>query len=230
MSDSFEVHTRRQKNEARPLHQPSNTKSHIVHYSLMASTHLSARMRYLQNSAQMLLSASPETSAFLMSQVNQLKFDHEILPSQTQRPSACGACGSIMIPGQTCSFEKEACKSGRRRAKSKRPIIDDGVEKSTISTTSIVYKCNHCGRKTRHRFPVSSTTALRKGSRQVLKSSSSLPATASAAVEKQTTTSSKKRARARKQGGLQALLAAKKENGASGSGFGLDLMDLMKSA
>lgn len=40
--------------------------------------------------------------------------------------------------------------------------------------------------------------------------------------------SSKKRAKARKQGGLQALLAKKKEGGEQKGDFGLDLMDLMK--
>ncbi|KAH0569222.1 hypothetical protein GP486_000039 [Trichoglossum hirsutum] len=40
--------------------------------------------------------------------------------------------------------------------------------------------------------------------------------------------SSKKRAKARKQGGLQALLAKKKEGDEKRGGFGLDLMDLMK--
>lgn len=40
--------------------------------------------------------------------------------------------------------------------------------------------------------------------------------------------SSKKRAKARKQGGLQAMLEKAKQAEAHSSGFGLDLMDLMK--
>jgi len=43
-----------------------------------------------------------------------------------------------------------------------------------------------------------------------------------------TYTSSKKRANARKQGGLQAMLEKSKIPKSSSSGFGLDLLDLMK--
>lgn len=199
----------------------------------MANNDLSSRLRYLKDSAQMMSSTSPATSAYLMSQVNQLMFDHEIEPSELHRRYACGACGSIMVPGWTSSLEKEVIQTKPRRRKSKAVYLRPEKDKAENNTgiTSMLYRCNLCGKNTRHRQPNHSIPAYRRGKKLAQSVQLASPV---ATAEKQSSgsanTNSKKRARARKQGGLQALLAAKKENGTSNTGFGLDLMDLMKKA
>lgn len=201
----------------------------------MANHDMSARLRHLNNAAQLMSTGSPETSAYLMSQVNQLMFDHEIETPESHRRYACGACGSIMIPGWTSSVEKEALqtKSLRQNTRSGAgfsKLQKDHAAEKTTGITSLLYKCNLCGKNTRHRQPNQTIPAYRRGKRATQSIPLAAPATLTVAEKSSASTSSKKRARARKQGGLQALLAAKKESGGSTTGFGLDLMDLMKKA
>lgn len=198
----------------------------------MATNELSARMRFLKDSAQLMLATSSPTSAYLLSQMNQLMFDNDIESSESHRRYACGSCGCIMIPGWTSSLEKDTIKGVSRRSKTKsksghaRPRSSEDHKR----TSALVYKCNLCAKDTRHRLPTYEIPAFRKGHKK-LAQSVSLPTTttSTSAAASPANTNSKKRARARKQGGLQALLAAKKENGASG-GYGLDLMNFMKKA
>jgi ribonuclease MRP protein subunit SNM1 len=196
--------------------------------AIMASPELSARLQYLNDSAHLLAAAAPETSRHLMSRHNSLLFDSNLDPSEAQKRKACGACGTIMILGWNGVLElKQPGRKNRRR--------HGGVSKTQ---RAVVYTCECCRRKTRHPFP-----APRQKYNPGTKSSKPAPVSATASASSRTpqakdvptvsqssNSSSKKRAKNRKQGSLQAILAKQKASeGASGSGFGLDLMDFMKN-
>jgi len=195
----------------------------------MTSNEITARLRFLEDSAKLMSATSSATSAYLMSQVNQLMFDHEIEPSESHRRYACGACGSLMIAGWTSTLKKETTSRRpitKAKAGHSRPKKDENHRKTRASV--LVYKCNLCTNDTKHRIPNYDTPAFRRGHKKLAQSASSQTSSIKVSKSNSANTNSKKRSRARK-GGLQALLAAKKDNGAS-PGFGLDLMDLMKKA
>ncbi|KAI9829479.1 MAG: hypothetical protein M1819_006299 [Sarea resinae] len=118
------------------------------------------------------------------------------------------------------------------------------------SAKELIHTCDVCGRKTRQPIPPPPPPPLRRKAKPKPRSaaqsqpsretsepvSTSANRTPSGESEKPASINagSKKRAKARKRGGLQALIAKTKTEQSSPSaigeaGFGLDLMDLMKS-
>lgn len=196
----------------------------------MASTELSARLRYLNDSAHLLAITAPATSKYLMTSRNTLMFDRNIEQSEAQRRNVCGACGTIMVLGWDATMKME---SQRRRRKKKS--IDQSKDVQN-TTKAMVYECESCSRVTR--FPI----ALPKPRNKIrlqrqtpsVGAGGTIPTQAKANpnpdIPLSTNASSKKRAKARKQSGLEAILAKKKSSEASSSGFGLNLMDFMKKA
>ncbi|KAE8453561.1 hypothetical protein EG329_010422 [Mollisiaceae sp. DMI_Dod_QoI] len=185
----------------------------------MASPELSARLRYLNDSAHLLATAAPETSRHLMSRCNALMFDQQMELRNTQK-TACGACGTINLPGWEGRLESHS-----ERLKASK---DGKTPRRQVQSRTVLYECETCGTKTRERVKASlsikrqtSISAVSKSVDQMGTSASPLTNTPS------TNSSSKKRAKTRK-GGLAAILAQKKEASSSGSGF--DLMDFMKKA
>ena len=195
----------------------------------MASGAVSARLRYLSDSAHLLAGTAPATSAHLMSQCNGLMFDNDLEPSDAYRRKSCGACGNIMLPGISSKMHKETREIAKRKGKS-----DKRGSNPSLQARAIVYKCSFCQKNTRLPLPTTTSTAIRKSTKNhshavSLKATSSVTPGNSASESSTPTSanaSSKKRAKSRKHGGLQALLA--KKNEPQSSGFGLDLMDLMK--
>ncbi|TVY49943.1 hypothetical protein LOCC1_G000472 [Lachnellula occidentalis] len=193
---------------------------------IMAAPEVSARLRYLNDSAHLLAATAPETSRHLMSRHDSLLFDSNLNPPNTQKRKACGACGTIMILGWNgvLEIEQPGRKNKRRQGKVSNP------------QRAVVYTCNCCGSKTRNSFPTP-PQKYKPGT----KSSKTVPISATASSRTPQTkdtpslgqslnSNSKKRAKSRKQGSLQAILAKQKAaEGASASGFGLDLMDFMKN-
>lgn len=196
----------------------------------MADSELAARLRYLNDSAHFLATSAPTTSRYLLSQCNSLMFDLEIEQSDSQKRKSCGACGTIMILGKEGKLEVESQKSNKKR-KRKKTIGASSEERATI------YTCGSCNKKTKRRLdtapvvsrPKKGAAAVQHGA-AVTKNVSipiqTLPTTNAATPS--TNANSKKRAKNRKLGGLGALLAKQKASEAKLSGFGLDLMDLMK--
>jgi RNase P subunit RPR2 len=190
----------------------------------MSSPELSARLRYLNDSAHLLATTASSTSRHLRSQCNALMSENELAPSDAYRRDACGACGTIVILGWDGTLQTEPQPSRRRKART------DG--RALRQTKALIYKCQTCGRKTR--FPLSNPI---QATRHKPKSSNSSPMATSLPLTKPTPGFSvpeaksdrKKRAKARKRGSLEALLAAKKA-GPEVSGFGLDLMDFMNKS
>jgi ribonuclease MRP protein subunit SNM1 len=204
----------------------------------MASPTISARLKYLNDSAHLLVTTAPGTSAYLMSRCNGIMFANELDQNDAHKRHVCGACGNIMILGWTGTRQLESLKAqkGRRNARSTLQ------QSSSAKVKTVVYTCERCSRRTRQNIntaiPRSSktldTTYSPKASQIVtplratsLNTHSTSRTPSSASVN----ASSRKRAKIRKQGGLQALLAKNKETDTRGStGFGLDLLDLMKKA
>jgi RNase P subunit RPR2 len=211
----------------------------------MAPDSVVSRLRYLDGAAHLLSVESPAVSAQLLFQYNKIASKNELIPSDARKRSVCGACGSIMVPGWTChvrsqrSGHKKVPKRSLKKRRSSRPqktapsSVSEakGVEMNELE---MVYECRVCGRATRQtvpkkppRRPAKNTPPMANPSTPVKHLGvdaieSPIPASANA--------SSKKRAKARKQGGLQALLAKRKEVVEQTGDFGLDLMDLMKKA
>jgi RNase P subunit RPR2 len=189
----------------------------------MGSSELSARLRYLHDSAHLLATTSPAASRHLMSKSTSLMFEHDLEP-EAQRQRVCSACGTIMILGWESTLQMESQKlRGRTR-----------IKKAGSPRKTMVYTCNSCGRATR--FTVVAPSSKRK---TVLAKSNSLKtavltttqaeAVPSSSFAPSSNSNSKKRAKRRKQS-LDAILAMKQTSEASSPGYGLDLEDFMKKA
>jgi len=186
----------------------------------MNSPEQSARLRYLNDAAHLLMTMAPTTSKYLMSRCNSLIFDSGLERSESQRRQTCGACGTIMVTSWEATVQVQSQRSRRNSSKTQKVAPNP--------TKEVVYNCDSCGKKTHFKLPPAAakrkavvrggqkTAALQQGKLQP-----SQIVTASS--------SSKKRAKARK-GGLEALLASKKATGAQQPSFSLDLMDFMTMA
>ena len=185
----------------------------------MASLDLTARLRYLNDSAHLLATTAPATSKYLMLKCNSLMFDNSIEQPEAYKRKACGACGTIMILGWEGKLEVE---SGRAQ-RGKRKTTTDG-------TRAMVYRCESCGSKTRLNVSTSPSSSQKHKSISHAKLTSSTLQTSNAStLSANTPPQAKKRTKARKQGGLEAILARQKAAESRGlSGFGLDLLDFMK--
>lgn len=205
----------------------------------MASPAISARLKYLNNSAHRFAITAPGTSAYLMSRCNSIMFDHALEQTEAQQRRICGACGNIMILGLTGTRQLETLKSRKRRSNSLK------VQKPTSQPAKVtVYTCELCSRQTRQHinsnYRGTPKTIIHGSHFQEAIQNSPSTLSSSANTEspdnKSTTTSanatSKRRAKVRKQGGLQALLAKNRDIDGRGNsgGFGLDILDLMKKA
>ena len=210
---------------------------------IMTSAPLTARLRFLDASARHYSTLAPATSAHLMLEAITVATDPENTPPKgVNSKAACGACGTIRIPGVTSrttivdlkkptkgSLKKK--KKGQLSNTSKRPVVKQ-----------VVVECLRCHRKTITPLQPSRGYRLRQretpdptrgsGVKPAEPRSSSLSTVANPAQLSEkpvsSNSSSKKRAKTRKQGGLQAMLEKSKGSASSPSGFGLDLMDFMK--
>ncbi|OJD37779.1 rnase p rpr2 rpp21 snm1 subunit domain-containing protein [Diplodia corticola] len=207
---------------------------------------LSARLKHLDGAAHVLALASPETSSFLESQYSHLLAENDLNPPESRTREVCGACGTILIPGILCTVTQEQARPRKPKEKGSK------VQKPEPSEAGKCYKmktysCLRCSSKTRLQVPSSKTRmGARKPAKatavampplttaactqtQAVESGAAVPAVAPASpAPAAANVSSKKRAKARK-GGLQALLANSKKETKPANGFGLDLMDLMRS-
>lgn len=186
----------------------------------MASRELSARLRYLNESAQLLATIAPTTSRFLMSRHNSLIFESGRDRSEAEKRDACGACGTITIPGweSTIQLPRKQIRKGKDK------ILQ------AAKTKVVVYTCEACGRKNCYSLDKPQLPRHTSGSsKSNITESPAAPRAVSTIPS--STSSSRKRAKSRKQGSLEALLAREKPSNTRGSGgFGLDLMDFMKKS
>lgn len=189
---------------------------------------LPTRLAHLRASARLMAATSPTTSAFLGAQYNKIlsetKYDTEENSEHrdARQREICGGCGMAMIPGLTCTTRHTANLGRSKKGK----VTKKAVEKES-KEKHIVLTCARCHARTIQKIPVQaivSDRAYRLAARVAARPEPEPPVLPSPTPAR----GSKKRAKARKQGGLQAMMAKTKPAETS-SGFGLDLMDLMKS-
>jgi ribonuclease MRP protein subunit SNM1 len=193
----------------------------------MTSPEVSARLKFLNDSAHLLAITAPAVSRHVMSTYNALLSENNLEPTESHRRGTCGACGTIMILGQSAGLDHSR--------QLKRP--DKGMHNATRNK-SIIYHCEFCNERTHHRIPTSlprhkprtkRVSELAPVNSTKTTSSSTKSQLLSRPVAPETSNnSSKKRAKTRKLGGLQALLAKQKVSQSISPGFGLDMSDFMK--
>jgi ribonuclease MRP protein subunit SNM1 len=186
----------------------------------MASQELTARLRYLNDSAHLLATCAPATSKYLMAQCNSLMLDNDIELPESHKRKVCGACGTIMILGWDSKLEVEQ-RRGRVRGKSV------SGKAGTDWARAMVYECDSCGRKTR--VNISTTPKAVPKQKHPLPQTKHTLSVNQASTNCSTSTPSristgKKR---RKESGLEAILARQKAT-ESRAPLGFDLLDFMK--
>lgn len=187
---------------------------------MSSSAEFTPTLEYLTDAAHLLQATAPATSAHLMSQRGELMWHHDISISESQRQHVCGACGNIMIPGNSSALKLDA-RRARHATKKTEPRRAKELTK--------VIQCGRCDKSTKTKIESvpRSKFAKTKASQDVMKTtaksdSASQPAKPAAAAA-QSNASSKKRAKNRK-AGLQALLAGQQQQKSNP----LSLADFMK--
>ncbi|CAF9917648.1 hypothetical protein IMSHALPRED_003710 [Imshaugia aleurites] len=198
----------------------------------MADAAAEAKLRFLHASGHLYAATAPATSAQLMLQ-RQVELAGNARPrSKDESSSSCRACGTVLIPGwtsQTSRVAKAASKANSLKAGSKKHTRR---KISPLPEKYVRVKCLAC-----HRFEDTLLQESKTNSNsEKIKATSQ--ATSSDAMPKldpesstldKTSKASKRRERARKnKSGLQAILDKSKAPAPASSGFGLDLLDLMK--
>ncbi|KAH7409297.1 hypothetical protein BKA64DRAFT_392860 [Cadophora sp. MPI-SDFR-AT-0126] len=178
---------------------------------------LSARLRYLNNSAHLLATTSPATSRYLLSRHNALMFESKIDLSEEQKKRACSACGTIMILGWEATLENNV---ERKKGKGRH-----GTE-AMKPPKAMIYSCGTCSKKTRIPTGISKSARRNKGSLQST-SNSMVPTPQSQASQSNAPSQKGAKRKSRKKGVLEAILARNQPQPAN-TGFGLDLSDFMK--
>jgi hypothetical protein len=203
----------------------------------MAENASALRLKFLQNSANLLSSSGVSTAAHLMTLHNRLIHADSKPLKPRQHESWCGACGSFRDSAHT------KVSKTKRKITSKKPE----PESRDVLEEVVVYQCLRCHKQTvrrlqsyarQQREPSSisvDTQPKAAPTNQHLSTLSTTPGPApsvasisSASATALDNASSKKRAKARKQGGLQALMASKQRSQASSGGSSLDLLDFLQ--
>lgn len=199
----------------------------------MADVEAEAKLRFLYASAHLYSITAPATSAQLMLQAHIEKAGKTRPKIINESSSACQACGTILIPGWTSStsrLDKRASKVSNPKAGAKKHARG---KFAPIAGKYIRVKCLAC-----HRFEdtplqkskTSSNAEKAEATSRTTRSSDPKPnlELESTPLDKPLKASTR-RERARKhKSGLQAMLQKSKSPAAPSSGFGLELLDLMK--
>lgn len=218
----------------------------------MANAEFEAKLRFSEVSARHYVSLEPATSAHLMAHRANEASGSGITPNDKRPKDVCKACGSISVPGITSrtSILRNGTEGKRSKVNSRKNVknkSDAKLQRRTLDLPkNLKIDCLICYRyetrpllvsKARNPKPI--TNQHKPGG--IVSTPQLLPAHGdlrTMSLESQTepsnlhaaNTGSKKRAKARKQGGLQAMLEKSKASASSSSGFGLELLDLMKQS
>ncbi|KAK2042835.1 RNAse P Rpr2/Rpp21/SNM1 subunit domain-containing protein [Colletotrichum somersetense] len=184
----------------------------------MDSSTLPAHLTYLNDAAHLLRTSAPETSAYLMNHHNELMFLNDMEQNDVRRQHVCGACGHIMIPGQSTVLKLEtekALKRKRRGVKSRDSQAKDQPQLPRAGTRKL-FNCGNCSRTTKISFPPPPPILRRRAKSEQLSAAKGRQSSMAEPAKPATSnSSSKKRAKNRK-AGLQALLSQAKTS-SSGS-------------
>ncbi|KAK4115734.1 hypothetical protein N656DRAFT_795439 [Canariomyces notabilis] len=197
----------------------------------MATSDVTAAIRFLNDAGHLLAITAPETSAYLMSHRNGLMFEHEIPLSDKQREHVCTCCGHIMLPGQGSDLQiRQVKRAYKKLGQTRHPKKDEARSGPTKVMT-----CGRCSRLTEVKLPAPAPISRRHLEVQKPQKSSepavtqSMPTVNSDTVPQKSSTNanSKKRAKSRK-AGLQALLDQSTAARNMRPGLGLSLADFME--
>ncbi|KAI1736429.1 hypothetical protein F4680DRAFT_261349 [Xylaria scruposa] len=200
----------------------------------MAADTLPATLSFLTDAAHLLVSASPESSAHLISQRNSLIFNNNLDQPDVQRQHACGCCGHIMIFGLGDVLKMDSRKTDGKTRRSSRKQQQKVEEVPLRSGCRKTLTCSKCGRYTKINLPPPARISRRRSKyapRHTMTANaaeSSVVASPGEPAKASANASSKKRAKNRKQG-LQALLQQQSSNSKSQAGLGLSLADFMQN-
>ena len=198
----------------------------------MADAAAEAKLRFLNASAHLYSATAPATAAQLMLQRHIEIASDTKFKGNDASGSSCVACGTILIPGWTSQIERFDKRSPKKAAFKPGSRNPRGGQPSAKSGKYIRVKCLAC-----HRYddtPLQGTNTsfrreMEKTTRQAMSLSDARPLEPDSSPLEKSTKSSKRRDRARKnKSGLQALLEKSRAPATRSSGFGLDLLDLMK--
>lgn len=210
-----------------------------------------ARLNFLDAAAHLYLSTAPATSAQLMRERQDFVADNHIKLREAEVRGSCQACGTISTPGSTSQTSILVGPIKSSESRSERRKREGNVHTTRIAKgggevhKAVIRKCLACHRSTRIPILLPSKPSERNPGKQSNTQGALQPNSLPGEAEKSeggpledeapqqpssANSSSKKRARARKPGGLQAMLDKHKATQSQSSGFGLDLMDIMKSA
>jgi hypothetical protein len=199
------------------------------------SAQTTAQLQHLRKASYALATTAPAISAHLMSRyLSLLPPDFNV---DADRQTACFACGTIRTPGCLAPVQTVTTREDEKK-KRKRDTSNGEGGKAGISSVS--YTCTTCQRITvslQSAFATRPTNFSPNTSQTAnLPTEASAPATRSTKSAGQPPTpsssSQSSRKRPKKSSSLSKMLAAQKQGtgGSSGGGFGLDLMDLLKTA
>ena len=193
---------------------------------------LETKIKFLDAAAFHYSMIAPATSAHLMLQRNFEAANNSV---PVQRSGACRACGTTLISGSTSRTSIVHEPSTTTEVHSRKHGNDDSARKPIKFLRVDCLICRRYERKPLQgpsRPNVKKLSALKPGTLPSVggfaaKEPLDMPQSARVGTA---SASSKQRAKARKHGGLQAMLEKTKVSANSSSGFGLDLLDLMKQS
>lgn len=195
----------------------------------MAEAAAEAKLKFLHASGHLYSATAPATSAQLMLQ-RHIEIASNARPkSNDGSSSSCKACGTILIPGWTSQISR--VDKGASRTTDLKP----GSKKHARGKPSLIpekyvrVKCLAC-----HRFEDTPLQKSKSGSHSTAKATMSSSGAkpnldpGSIPLDKPTKASNRRERTRKHKSGLQDMLEKSKISTAPSSGFGLDLLDLMK--
>lgn len=190
----------------------------------MAKTAATARTKYLEKASSRLLLPSPAVSAYLQTVRNGLLEQEGVEKSSHDGPKICPSCGTILVPGLTCQPARLSKRSRTER-----------LAMRGMGSKILRLKCSRCSAISTFESvkpgivqkPNTNTDTLirsRIRPRELASITSSSTPTLKEPVQ-----TSRRRARS-KNSTLQSMLQSQQKVVSENSkGFGLDLMDFMKT-
>ena len=192
-----------------------------------------AKLNYLNDAAHVLTLSSPSIAAAFQARYGHVTDENNINPPDTRAREICHACGHNMLSTAIYTASSRD-KSGKKEHK--RIPNHETKRNPPTKDKTIVLECRTCLAKTEINLPAAKRcrpSAGRKTQTETTSSShlSSTPTPSRAASTQGLPTQNHgaKAKRAKNRNSLHAMLAKSKEQAQSDKGFGLGLMDLMKS-
>ncbi|RKF61428.1 putative rnase p rpr2 rpp21 snm1 subunit domain-containing protein [Erysiphe neolycopersici] len=189
----------------------------------MTTTETSARIRFLNQSAQLLFKSAPETSRYLMTKRNKLALDNNVDITETKLSRTCNACGSLMIIGWHGAISIDP---GIHKRQKKHPKKMENKKQPR----ALIYECNTCHRKTRQNLGFRLRTVKERKSLKISTlQTEDLPNNCEPRPKTQNNSmlaSNTRKRRRTKKNTLETLIEQKRNP--QSTSYGFDLMDFLK--